>query len=39
MLRYVKAISGIEAAGISDMLPLDRNRSWNLSIKGVDCGR
>jgi predicted permease len=39
VLRRVKAIPGIEAAGISDMLPLDRNRSWNLSIKGVDCGR
>jgi len=30
MLDHVKAIPGIEAAGISDMLPLDRNRGWNL---------
>jgi predicted permease len=35
MLRQVKGISGIEEAGISDMLPLDRNRSWGLGAKGV----
>lgn len=35
MLRHVKAIPGIEAAGVSDMLPLDRNRSWGLGAKGV----
>jgi putative ABC transport system permease protein len=35
MLRRVKAIPGIEEAGISDMLPLDRNRSWGLGAKGV----
>jgi putative ABC transport system permease protein len=35
MLRHVKSIPGIEAAGISDMLPLDRNRSWGLGAKGV----
>jgi predicted permease len=35
MLRRVKAIPGIEDAGISDMLPLDRNRSWGLGAKGV----
>src|SRR5438094_188511 len=35
MLRNVKAIPGIEEAGISDMLPLDRNRSWGLGAKGV----
>ncbi len=34
MLRRVSAIPGIEAAGISDKLPLDRNRSWELSAKG-----
>jgi len=33
MLRRVNAIPGIEAAGISDMLPLDRNRSWGLWAK------
>lgn len=31
ILREVKALPGIEAAGITDMLPLDRNRSWGLS--------
>jgi predicted permease len=34
MLRRVLAIPGVEAAGISDKLPLDRNRSWELSAKG-----
>jgi predicted permease len=35
MLRHVTAIPGIEAAGIADMLPLDRNRSWWLLAKGA----
>jgi predicted permease len=35
MLQRVSAIPGILAAGISDMLPLDRNRSWELIGKGV----
>lgn len=39
MLRHVKSIPGIEAAGISDMLPLDRNRSWGLGAKGVEYNR
>ena len=39
MLRAVKAIPGIEDAGITDMLPLDRNRSWNLAAEGMDCGK
>jgi len=34
MLRGVRALPGVEAAGISDMLPLDRNRSWDLMAKG-----
>jgi predicted permease len=34
MLRRVRALPGIEAAGISDKLPLDRNRSWELIAKG-----
>ena len=37
LLRQVKAIPGIQDAGITDMLPLDRNRTWNLAAKGVDC--
>jgi predicted permease len=34
MLGRVTAIPGVEAAGITDMLPLDRNRSWGLVAKG-----
>jgi predicted permease len=34
ILGRIEAIPGIEAAGISDNLPLDRNRSWGLSAKG-----
>lgn len=33
LLRRVRAIPGIEAAGMTDMLPLDRNRSWGLVAK------
>jgi predicted permease len=35
MLQRISVIPGIEAAGISDMLPLDRNRSWDLWAKGT----
>jgi predicted permease len=34
MLQRVRTVPGIEAAGISDNLPLDMNRSWGLSAKG-----
>ncbi len=34
ILRRVSAIPGIQSAGIVDMLPLDRNRSWGLQAKG-----
>ncbi len=34
MLEQVRALPGVEAAGITDMLPLDRNRSWGLAAKG-----
>jgi predicted permease len=37
IVQRVDAIPGIQAAGITDMLPLDRNRSWNLAAQGVDC--
>lgn len=30
----VAALPGVEAAGISDMLPLDRNRQWGLESVG-----
>jgi predicted permease len=33
ILRRVRAIPGIEAAGMTDMLPLDRNRSWGFVAK------
>ncbi|MEO8027635.1 MAG: ADOP family duplicated permease, partial [Bryobacteraceae bacterium] len=35
MLRNIEAIPGVEAAGVADMLPLGRNRSWGLNAKGV----
>jgi predicted permease len=34
ILRRVEAIPGVENAGISDNLPLGRNRSWGLEAKG-----
>ncbi|MEO6964756.1 MAG: ABC transporter permease, partial [Acidobacteriaceae bacterium] len=34
IIRRVEAIPGIETAGISDNLPLSRNRSWGISAKG-----
>ena len=33
ILERVRAIPGVEAAGMTDMLPLDRNRSWGLVAK------
>jgi predicted permease len=35
MLSRIQTIPGVEAAGITDMLPLGRNRSWNLAAKGI----
>ena len=35
ILRRAKAIPGIEAAGLTDALPLGRNRSWGAGAKGV----
>jgi predicted permease len=34
IVEHVKAIPGIESAGVSDNLPLDHNRGWALSAKG-----
>jgi len=34
ILRRVQAIPGVEVAGISDMLPLGRNRSWGFNAIG-----
>ncbi len=33
-LRRVEAIPGVETAGITDNLPMSRNRSWGISVKG-----
>jgi predicted permease len=34
ILRRVQAIPGVETAGITDDLPMSRNRSWGISAKG-----
>jgi len=34
-LRRVRDIPGVEAAGITDSLPLGRNRTWSAAAKGV----
>ena len=33
-LRRVLEIPGVEAAGLSDALPLGRNRTWGVGAKG-----
>jgi predicted permease len=35
VLRRVRELRGVEAAGITDALPLGRNRSWGIRAKGV----
>ena len=35
VLRQVKEIPAVEAAGITDALPLGRNRTWGSAAKGV----
>jgi predicted permease len=35
VVRRVSMLPGVEAAGISDNLPMSRNRSWGISAKGV----
>ncbi|HEU5451440.1 MAG TPA: FtsX-like permease family protein, partial [Terriglobales bacterium] len=34
VISRVETIPGVETAGISDNLPLSRNRSWGISVKG-----
>ncbi len=34
VLRRVEAIPGVETAGITDNLPMSRNRSWGIRAKG-----
>ncbi len=36
ILSAVKSIPGVEAAGVADMLPLDRERSWGLGNPSRD---
>jgi len=36
VVTRIEAIPGVETAGISDNLPLSRNRSWGISVKGQD---
>jgi predicted permease len=35
VLRRVKEVSGVESAGITDALPLGRNRTWGAPAKGA----
>jgi predicted permease len=35
LVERVTAIPGVESAGLSDTLPLGRNRSWGAAAKGV----
>jgi putative ABC transport system permease protein len=35
LVRRVDGVPGVETAGITDCLPLGRNRSWGLRAKGV----
>ncbi len=34
LANHVRALPGIEGAGITDALPLDRNRSWGIGVPG-----
>ncbi len=36
VVRRVESIPGVETAGITDNLPLSRNRSWDIRPKGKD---
>ncbi|MGD2122660.1 MAG: ABC transporter permease [Gemmatimonadota bacterium] len=35
LVTGVEALPGVEAAGLSDCLPLGRNRSWGIRVQGV----
>jgi putative ABC transport system permease protein len=35
VVRAVAAVPGVEAVGLSDVLPLGRNRTWGVRAKGV----
>ena len=36
VVRTVAALPGVEAVGLSDVLPLGRNRTWGVRAKGVE---
>ncbi len=36
LLRSVRALPGVDAAGLTDALPLDRNRSWDIGAMGEE---
>jgi predicted permease len=35
VIQRVQSIPGVETAGITDNLPMSRNRSWGISVKGA----
>lgn len=35
ILSRIESIPGVESAGVADMLPLGRNRTWGLAARGV----
>ena len=35
ILLRITGLPGVEAGGVADMLPLERNRSWDLGAKGA----
>ncbi len=35
LIRSVEAVPGVESVGLTDTLPLGRNRSWGVGAKGV----
>jgi predicted permease len=39
VLRRVRELRGVEGAGITDALPLGKNRSWGVRAKGVTYAR
>jgi predicted permease len=38
LVHRISALPSVEAAGLTDALPLDRNRSWNIWVPGRDYG-
>jgi predicted permease len=38
LVRTVESVPGVESVGLTDTLPLGRNRSWGVGAKGVTYG-